>query len=134
MWRGPATRPGPKSPAASFLTTQVEGGILQRSEQMAGKVPAKRKAKGSKASVVAHFVPLLTKPAEVIGDYISMQGKEWPGCPAADKDKWYRCVVRHFEAMHEFGASKSAAFEVQEMGESGDGSLEPGAPTSTYES
>jgi len=101
---------------------------------MAGKVPAKRKAKGSKASVVAHFVPLLTKPAEVIGDYISMQGKEWPGCPAADKDKWYRCVVRHFEAMHEFGAFKSAAFEVQEMGESGDGSLEPGAPTSTYES
>ena len=28
--------------------------------------------------------------------------------------------------MHDFGAFKSAAFEVQEMGESGEGSLEPG--------
>ena len=91
--------------------------------------PKRGKAAGKATSkLTAHnFLPTLSKPAEVIGEYIKMQGKDWKGCPAADKDKWYRCVVRAFEAMHNFGAFKSAAFEVQEMGESaGEGSLEPG--------
>ena len=38
------------------------------------------------------------------------------------------CAVREFDAMHKFagGQPPSAAFECQEMGEKGDGSLEPG--------
>ena len=90
--------------------------------------PKRGKAAGKATSkLTAHnFLPTLSKPAEVIGEYIKMQGKDWKGCPAADKDKWYRCVVRAFEVMHNFGAFKSAAFEVQEMGESGEVSLEPG--------
>jgi hypothetical protein len=48
-----------------------------------------------------------------------MQGKDWTGCPSAGKEKHYRCTLRKFEAMHNFGTRfKSAAFEVQEMGES----------------
>ena len=89
----------------------------------------KRKPAAGKATpkLAAHnFLPVLTKPAEVIGDYVSLQGKEWTGCPAADKEKWFRCTVRQFEGVHDFGAFKSAAFQVQEMGQSGEGSLEPG--------
>ena len=89
----------------------------------------KRKLAAGKATpkLAAHnFLPVLTKPAEVIGDYVSLQGKEWTGCPAADKEKWFRCTVRQFEGVHDFGAFKSAAFQVQEMGQSGEGSLEPG--------
>mgnify|MGYP007078090933 CR=1 FL=1 len=92
-------------------------------------MPLKKKAataKGSSKLVAHNFLPTLTKLAEVVGDYIAMQGKDWTGCPSADKEKWYRCIVRQFEAMHDFGAFRSAAFEVQEMGESGEGSLEPG--------
>ena len=91
--------------------------------------PKKKATSGKGCSkLLAHnFLPTLTKPAAVIGDYISIQGKDFPGCPHADKEKWFRCVVRQFEAMHDLpGGLKSAAFEVQEMGESGEGSLEPG--------
>ena len=28
-----------------------------------------------------NFLPMWTKPAEVIGDYVSLQSKEWTGCP-----------------------------------------------------
>ena len=94
-----------------------------------GKRKAAAAGKGATKLAAHNFLPLalLTKPASVIGDYISLQGKEWTGCPAADKEKcWYRCTVRQFEAMHIFGAFKSAGFEVQEMGASGEGSLEPG--------
>ena len=48
--------------------------------------PRKRKASAGSSSTKLSFLPLLTKPAEAIGDYIKMQGKEWNGCPAADKD------------------------------------------------
>jgi hypothetical protein len=86
-----------------------------------GRKPAKS------ATLTAHnFLPSLSKPSEVVGEFISIQGSDWQGCPASDKQKWFRCVVRKFDALHDFGAFKSAAFEVQEMGESGEGSLEPG--------
>jgi hypothetical protein len=92
-----------------------------------GSRVGKGKASSSSSSLVAHnFLPTLTKPAAVIGDFISIQGRDWQGCPASDKEKWFRCVVRKFDALHDFGAFKSAGFEVQEMGESGEGSLEPG--------
>ena len=64
--------------------------------------------------MVAHnFLPHFTKPASCVGVYISMQGKEWVRCPTtADKEKWYRCIVRQLEAMHEFTGFKSMVFEV----------------------
>ena len=76
----------------------------------------------------AGLVPTLKKPAEAIGLACNVPGKYWDGCPAADKAKKFKCTVREFEAVHKFPGSKppQAAFEVQEMGEAGDGSLEPG--------
>ena len=48
------------------------------------------------------------------------------GAPA-DKDKRYLCSVIEFSAMHDFGDGiKGAAFQLKEMGEDGQGSLEPG--------
>ena len=52
--------------------------------------PKKKATSGKGCSkLLAHnFLPTLTKPAAVIGDYISIQGKDFPGCPHADKEKW----------------------------------------------
>ena len=63
-------------------------------------------------------MPTLQKPQQTVGEFISIAGRDWSGCPAADKDKMFRCVVRKFDAVHDFGAFKSAGFKVQEMGES----------------
>ena len=88
--------------------------------------------KGSKAAskqpkVGAQLLPLLQKPTTTIGAFIEIQGRDWGGCPAAEKDKWFKCAVRAFDAIHTFpGNMKSAGFQVQEMGQSGEGSLEPG--------
>ena len=49
------------------------------------KAPSKA-GKGT-ALVAHHFLPVWTKPSAVIGDYIEIQGKEWQGCPTADKEK-----------------------------------------------
>jgi len=74
-------------------------------------MPPKRKAAAPTSKLVAHnFLPLLTKPAAVIGDYVSIQGKDFPGCARADKEKWYRCTVRQFDAVHELAGRKTAAF------------------------
>jgi hypothetical protein len=76
----------------------------------------------------AGLLPTLKKPAEAIGLTCHTPGDFWDGCPAADKKKLYSCNVRTFEAVHKFPGSRppSSAFEVQEMGEHGTGSLEPG--------
>mmetsp|Transcript_148 Transcript_148/g.313 ORF Transcript_148/g.313 Transcript_148/m.313 type:complete len:249 (-) Transcript_148:146-892(-) len=73
------------------------------------------------------LLPQLAKPGSVVGEFIEIQGREWGSCPAADKDKWFKCIIRAFDAVHDFpGGSKSAGYQVQEMGETGEGSLEPG--------
>ena len=80
----------------------------------------KKSNAAASSSLLAHnFLPTLTRPTMVIGSFVSMQGKDWDGCPAADKEKIFKCTVRAFEAIHDFGAFRSGGFEVQEMGESG---------------
>ena len=55
----------------------------------------KKKAPTQTSTLTEHnFLPQLGKPQSVVGDFIAMAGREWSGCPAADKDKWFRCVVR----------------------------------------
>ena len=93
--------------------------------------PKGTKAKSTPKLSAHNFLPTISKPDEIVGDFIAMPGREWSGCPAGDKDKLFRCVVRKFEAVHDFGALKGAGFEVQEMGESGEGSLEPGVASGT---
>ena len=70
---------------------------------------------------------MLSKPAIAIGKHASVPGKYWNGCPAADKEKRFMCIVVEFTAMHDFGDGvKGAGFKLKEMGEDGRGSLEPG--------
>ena len=105
-------------PLVPMLPVEALNAVAQTVPMAPKRKPAAGK---STPKLAAHnFLPMLTKPAEVIGDYVSLQGKEWTGCPAADKDKWFRCTVRRFEGVHDFGAFKSAAFQVQEMGQSGE--------------
>ena len=49
----------PKSPAAAFLTSQAEAGILQRSERMAGKVlTVVKRRPGGNAHLLQKFLKL----------------------------------------------------------------------------
>ena len=51
----------------------------------------------------------MSKPLSAVGLFVEIQGSDWGGCPAADKDKWFKCIVRQFEAVHNFpGGTKSA--------------------------
>ena len=65
-------------------------------------MPPKRSSKASKQSAIA-FYPTLNKPATAVGKYISAPGKFWNGCPAADKEKRFKCAVVEFSALHDYG-------------------------------
>ena len=73
---------------------------------------AKGKGKGSaQPRLAAQLLPILPKPASAVGEFVQIEGREWGGCTASDKDKWFRCIVRQFEAVHDFpGGVKSAGF------------------------
>jgi len=62
---------------------------------------------------------------EVIGETLNVPGSFWDKCPAADMDKLFKCVLRDFSIAHKFTVGPPmAAFQMQEMGERGGGSLE----------
>ena len=46
--------------------------------------------------------PQLKKPMEVIGKAIDVPGGFWDKCPAADKEKLFKCTVRDFSIAHRF--------------------------------
>ena len=66
-------------------------------------MPPKRSSKASKQSAIA-FYPTLNKPATAVGKF-------WNGCPAADKEKRFKCAVVEFSALHDYGDGvKGAGF------------------------
>ena len=73
-------------------------------------------------------LPLIKRPLELVGQTINVPGAYWHGrMSAAEKETLYVCVVRDFSALHKFmDGSTSQAFELQEMGAAGTGSLEKG--------
>ena len=73
-------------------------------------------------------LPLLKKPLELVGTQIKVPGSYWQGrMSAAEKEALYVCSIRDFSALHTFpDESKGQGFQLQEMGESGTGSLEHG--------
>ena len=97
-----------------------------------GRRPKANGAKGKQTSLLAggfDFVkyPQLKKPMEVIGETIKVPGKFWDKCPAADTEKMYKCVNVDYSIAHKFAVGPmQPAFKMQEMGESGTGSLEQG--------
>ena len=73
-------------------------------------------------------LPLIKKPLELIGEYINVPGTFWQGrMSAAEKETMYKCVVREHSALHKFtDGTMKEAFQLQEMGAMGTGSLEHG--------
>ena len=73
-------------------------------------------------------LPKIDKPATVVGEQINVPGEFWEGRQSAEeRTTLYKCTVRAFTALHVFhGGAKGAAFEMQEMGQTGTGSLEAG--------
>ena len=62
--------------------------VFHSPDSLSAMAPKRKPAAGKATPKLAahNFLPMLTKPAEVIGDYVSLQSKEWTGCPAADKE------------------------------------------------
>ena len=92
-----------------------------------GKSKVASKARQTSMADTAH--PLLKKPSDHFGKQIKLPGSFWQGrMTAEEKKKTYLCTVREFELIHrwEDGRSPSNAFQLQEMGEAGEGSLEHG--------
>ena len=92
---------------------------------------AKRKSKQTGATTIQtqlEKLPLLKKPLEKVGLQVNVPGLFWEGSMTAEeKQTLYQCTVRDFTAMHTFfGGRKSQAFQMQEMGALGTGSLEHG--------
>jgi hypothetical protein len=78
-------------------------------------------------TMLGHCWPMLTKPASAAGKYADVVGNFWDKCPAADKAKIFKCLVVEFRAIHDFGGgNKGPGMLLKEMGEGGEGSLEPG--------
>lgn len=78
-------------------------------------------------------LPPIKKPNSVIGKQIGVLGSFWSGrMSAAERATTYLCTVRKFDAIHKWDTTgsgtlpPSSAWELQEMGESGTGSLEEG--------
>ena len=87
----------------------------------------KRSTKPKQGSLLSHCWPMLTKPASAAGKYADVPGRFWDKCPAADKVKIFKCLTVEFRAIHDFGGGvKGAGMLLKEMGEDGEGSLEPG--------
>jgi hypothetical protein len=92
---------------------------------------AKAKAKKKPASQQQQKLkrwPLLKKPLELVGEQIGVPGDFWQGrMSRAELQTLYMCTCRDFYLLHNFSPThKAAAFEMQEMGPQGTGSLEHG--------
>ena len=71
--------------------------------------------------------PQIKLPVKLVGTEIGVPGDFWDKCPAADKDKIFKCVIRDHSIAHRFAVGPmSPAYQLQEMGERGSGSLEQG--------
>lgn len=74
----------------------------------------KQPSKQSKIlSAGSNIFPLLKKMSSAIGHFIHVPGSYWEGCPAADKEKIFKCLVVEFVTQHDFGFYKSSGFKVR---------------------
>ena len=74
-----------------------------------------------------NILPTIKHPSTTIGLNCKVLGSFWDNVAEADKEKQYICAIRHFDALHRWAGGRArAAFELQAMGESGEGSLEAG--------
>ena len=52
----------------------------------------KGKSKGQTPKLAAQLFPLLTKQAAALGNYVQILGRDWNGCPEADKTGVRTCT------------------------------------------
>ena len=103
----------------------------RRSVQMAGKRKKGRPAKTliQPTIIESGLYPAIAVPMSLIGKHILVPGSYWPrsGQNREELATLYQCVVREYTSVHKFLNGKSSpAWQVQEMGTSGTGSLELG--------
>ena len=60
--------------------------------------PKKKSSMSQKGLTGAGFWPTLSKTAVAVGKYCSVPDKFWDGCPSADKETRYKCIVIEFLA------------------------------------
>ena len=95
-------------------------------------MPNKKSSKAAptrQVQITESALPLLKKPLDHVGKQIGFPGGFWEGRQTAEeKATIYKCTIRDFSALHKWdgGRTPSAAFELQEMGVLGTGSLEHG--------
>ena len=74
----------------------------------------KKKGTATQKSLAdGRFYPFLKSTAVAIGKFISVPGNFWDGCPAADKEKKFKCIVVEFVAVHDFSGFKGSGFKVR---------------------
>ena len=86
-----------------------------------------KKANKQASLAGAGVFPMLSKTSVAVGLHCLVPGGFWVGTPESDKKKLYKCIVTDLVAVHDFAGRKGAGMRCKEMGESGEGSLEPGA-------
>ena len=96
---------------------------------MRAKGKKKGTSTGKQAQITDTALPLLKKPLDHCGKAINFPGDFWEGrMSSEEKATLYKCVLRDFSALHKWagGRSPCAAFQLQEMGVQGTGSMEHG--------
>ena len=85
----------------------------------------------AKQPAITNMAKPLIKVSKVIGEQVAVPGSFWEGAVSGrEKETAYMCTIREYSAAHKWGVAANArvtqAFELQEMGPEGRGSLEAG--------
>ena len=92
----------------------------------------RKKKKGKQQAICGDLLPLLSKPFAQVGKLIEIPGVYWQlsrgRMSEEEKTTLFKCVVRDFSYSHKMQGESTLvqAFELQEMGITGTGSLEEG--------
>lgn len=121
-------------PQSLSVTFFLWTALLPRGLDLAvGKLMAPKKKQaakpGKQSTITATALPVLKKPSDHFGRQMQVPGAYWQGrMTDEERKKLYRCTLREFELIHKWedGRPPSNAFQLQEMGELGEGSLEHG--------
>jgi hypothetical protein len=92
----------------------------------------KGKAKATQPTITQSLLPEFKDPMSLVGRSISVPGSFWQGRISEDeRQTFYQCVVKDFSVAHKLNPNnhfhlKERCFQLQEMGPTGEGSLEYG--------
>ena len=69
------------------------------------------------------LLPTLKKPLESVGKTIDIPGSHWGDqCPAADKEKIFKCTINDYTVLHDFSPrDRGPGMQLTDMGVDGQG-------------